>query len=208
MNIPRGEIVRYLGAKSEEGISGYIDEAVEKAATLSPKHIGAELNIADFTDNGVLLDNGLLLSGELAKNSLQGCRRVIILAATLTLEGDVLLSQADGAIRQAVMNSTLSAAIEAYLDNVEEKIAASLEKQNQYITKRFSPGYYDLPITLQKEILTLTDAEKFLGIHLTESMMLIPVKSVTAVIGVSDKPVDRSSHHCENCVRPCVYRKL
>lgn len=207
MNIPRGEIVRYLGAKSEEGISGYIDEALEKASKLSPKHIRAELNILEFTDRGVLLSNGLMLSGELAKNSLQGCRSVIILAATLTLEGDVLLSQADGAIRQAVMNSTLSAAIEAYLDNAEGKIAASLKKQNQYITKRFSPGYYDLPITLQKDILTLTDAEKFLGIHLTENMMLIPVKSVTAVIGVSDKPVDRSSHRCENCARPCVYRK-
>ena len=52
---------------------------------------------------------------------------------------------------------------------------------------RFSPGYGDLPIEVQKDFLPLLDAERRLGITLSESCLMAPSKSVTAIIGVASK---------------------
>jgi cobalamin-dependent methionine synthase I len=51
---------------------------------------------------------------------------------------------------------------------------------------RFSPGYGDLPLTIQRDVLSLCDAERLLGIRLTDTLLMIPTKSITAIIGRCD----------------------
>ena len=67
---------------------------------------------------------------------------------------------------------------------------------------RFSPGYGDWPIEQQPEMLRLSHAAA-IGIHLTTSMMLVPRKSITAIIGLSQKPecTRDEQHHCALCAR-------
>ena len=77
------------------------------------------------------------------------------------------------------------------------------------VRPRFSPGYGDLPLTLQPEICAALDVQRRLGIHVTESLLMIPSKSVTAVIGLSDRPQMARIRGCAYCAmkETCMLRK-
>lgn len=203
----RAEIVRFLGAKNEEGLSPLIDDAIRQTESLVPQSITAEFDIVR-NENEVVLSNGLHLTGSLVKNSLSGCRKVLIIVATLTLQADNMLATAGSTVKEAVLNAALSAKIEEYVDFVEAELINGYKLKNLYTTPRFSPGYGDFPLSVQSELLSATNAEKLLGLHLTDSLMLIPVKSVTAIIGLSETPHDNKRHKCDKCDKQCIYRKL
>ena len=61
----------------------------------------------------------------------------------------------------------------------EEAVAKGMS-----LRPRFSPGYGDLPLTVQKEFMTLLDCAHLIGINLNESLLMSPSKSVTAIIGM------------------------
>ena len=64
------------------------------------------------------------------------------------------------------------------------------------MTPRFSPGYGDLPIELQRDFLTLLDASRKIGLTATESSMLVPSKSITALIGIRSDQKEITYHPC------------
>ncbi|MBR5134836.1 MAG: Vitamin B12 dependent methionine synthase activation subunit, partial [Clostridia bacterium] len=73
---------------------------------------------------------------------------------------------------------------------------------------RFSPGYGDLPLSVQRSVATLLGMEKTLGVCLSDSLLMSPSKSVTAFVGVSDT-AHRSTvaHHCARCnLDQCMFR--
>ena len=73
---------------------------------------------------------------------------------------------------------------------------------------RFSPGYGDFDIHHQEEILRMLDAHKKIGLSMTESCMLTPTKSVTALIGFAEKEMDCPKSGCEACEKKdCIYRR-
>ena len=55
---------------------------------------------------------------------------------------------------------------------------------------RFSPGYGDFDLKYQKDILEYLDANKKIGISLTDSLMMIPTKSITAIIGIKREVIN------------------
>lgn len=74
---------------------------------------------------------------------------------------------------------------------------------------RYSPGYGDLPLTVQGELLSLLDAPRRVGLTASASHILIPRKSVTAILGVSDREIARNKRSCLGCPAQggCQYRK-
>ncbi len=110
---------------------------------------------------------------------LRGAREAYLFAATLGHDVDRLirkyaaLSAADLLIVQAIA----ATAIEQYID---DETASWGEK----LLPRYSPGYGDLPLSVQPDFLAALDARKTLGITLTETFLMIPSKSVTAIIGI------------------------
>ena len=87
--------------------------------------------------------------------------------------------------------------VEAGCNAAEREIAALLP--GKYLTDRFSPGYGDLPLDVQSPLLALTDATRRLGVTLSESNLMNPLKSVTAVIGLSDTPQRARIRGCDFC---------
>ena len=69
-----------------------------------------------------------------------------------------------------------------------------------YTTSRFSPGYGDFPIEVQPDMIRYIDGQRKIGLNVTSNNLLVPRKSVTAVIGVSDRPVRGSLATCAECV--------
>lgn len=109
---------------------------------------------------------------------------------------------------KAVMTDFLaSAAVEQVCDHVDELVKNELGMFNQ--TWRFSPGYGDLPIEIQRDFLAVLDAQKRIGLNATENNILTPRKSVTAVIGLSENEISKGRRGCASCnMRDvCQYRK-
>ena len=69
-----------------------------------------------------------------------------------------------------------------------------------FATSRFSPGYGDYPLRCQREILQYADAPRKIGVTLTAGDMMVPHKSVTALVGLADHPVTGRLAPCSECV--------
>lgn len=151
---------------------------------------------------------GVEFAGKGIKRHLTGCDRAVLLAATLSTESDKLIRQTavtDMALSLAV-DCICSAAVEQVCGRAEEEIFSSLDAK--YRTWRFSPGYDDLPIDVQRDFLNALNAPKRIGLTVTESSLLVPTKSVTAIIGISDTPVKMEAKGCAVCSMrdSCAYR--
>lgn len=128
-----------------------------------------------------LLDS--FLTGKDIRRHLSGCSDCILLCATLGPQVDALIRRAQvGDMAQALwLDAAASAAIEEVCDGAQQQIALAL---GQSLTARFSCGYGDLPLNAQGDFLRSLDAGRKIGLHLSSSGMLIPIKSVTAVAGI------------------------
>jgi 5-methyltetrahydrofolate--homocysteine methyltransferase len=203
------EAARYLGIKS-----GNLDDKTKsllekcKAELLkfaNPKYI---YRIFDLNSDFTLAGTNFTLLGDDIKNHLKGCKKVVVMAATLGTGVDKLVKQGSVTdMTDAVIYDALaSALIEQVCDSLEKEIKA-LGFLN--LTSRFSSGYGDFPLDTQKDVLKILNAEKLIGLYLTDSSMLIPMKSVTAIMGISDKKTDNKTKSCDSCnmKETCNYRK-
>ena len=216
-SIPEGEVLRYLGAAGRDPapLLPLVRECCrELLATARPRWIWRSLK-CQAGPEGILLEGGLLLPGGDLKQLLAGCGEAVLLAATLSQEVDSLLrrSQLTDLSRSLVLESCATAAIEEVCDRGEKIIAEALPGKS--LTRRFSPGYGDLPVTIQRDFLALLDAPRKIGLCATGSSILTPRKSVTAVLGVREPGAQEAASPegcqkgCQNCSlkNSCPYRK-
>jgi hypothetical protein len=140
---------------------------------------------------------------------LDGCEKVVLLACTLGLEFDARLraAQARDMSKAVILDGCGSALVEQGCEEAEREIA--LRFPGMYLTDRFSPGYGDLPLSLQPQILQALDAQRRLGIVVSPSLLMTPAKSVTAIIGLSSVPQMARIRGCEYCSmkETCALRK-
>ena len=133
----------------------------------------------------------------------------MLLCATLGAEVDRLIrvAQIRDMAKAVVLDSMASVAIEQVCQQADEIIAAQLP--GCYLTFRYSPGYGDYPVELQKTFLTLLDAPRKIGLSVSDSCLLIPAKSVTAIAGISDLPIPQKKRGCAVCNlrETCQYRR-
>lgn len=211
--INRSEALRYLGYKGnspDEATSKIIDNC-EKAlldATV-PKYLYRRFDIS-FAENGISVgDTGITLTGKSIGAHLDGCTSVFLMCATVSSGVDRLIRQyqATDMTKAVITDALASAAIEQVCDAADEEINSRFP--DEYKTWRFSPGYGDLPLDLQKDFLRVLNAQKMIGLALGESSMLIPTKSVTAIIGISETPLPKRKRGCAGCTMKasCKFRK-
>ncbi len=146
-----------------------------------------------------LVGSGVALAGETAGLMLGQCSHAALLCCTLGAEFDAMLrrEQARDMSRAAILDACGGAWVEAGCGAAERELAGRLP--GKHLTDRFSPGYGDLPLDLQPAVCAALDAGRRLGLYVTESRMLVPVKSVTAVIGIADVPQAARIRGCAHC---------
>ena len=209
--ISKSEAARYMGVKGQP--DGQVMELLDSAEpiireNISPKYVYRETALR-IDDSGVHAEGmGAVLAGQDIRKHLSGCNRIIVMAATLTSESDKLIRQAavTGMADSLAMDCLCSAAIEQVCDRAEEEIFSVINAP--YRTWRFSPGYGDFDIHHQDDILRMLDTAKKTGLTMTDSYMLTPTKSVTAIIGISDTQEKCHIKGCEVCEKKdCIYRR-
>ena len=213
-SIDKKEVLRYRGHKSENvppQLDDITDEIIQKISSyITPRIVQGRFSVAQI-ENGVLLENGLLLQGQDIKKHLAGCDECFIICATVGVGADTFIRtmSVTGSIYGLVADAAATASVEVVCDSVENQLRESLKAEKKYLTWRYSPGYGDFPFTQQPDILSLLKTDKMIGVTCNESCMMIPTKSVTAVMGIAKtKPTDktRSCDRCpnkENCDFSC-----
>ena len=135
-----------------------------------------------------VLSNGTLFYSRDLARYLSGCRELYLFAATLGSRVDIALRRltftgvAQGAAAQAVA----AALIESYCDACCRELAEQLPR-GKTLKPRFSPGYGDWKLEEQRLLFPVLDCARTIGLTLTESCMMAPVKSVTAVMGIAEQ---------------------
>jgi hypothetical protein len=96
--------------------------------------------------------------------------------------------------------------VEKAMDNIQTALKTDVAKQGLKITNRYSPGYCDWDITEQKKLFQAFP-ENFLNISLSESCLMIPIKTVSGIIGIGNE-VHYNEYTCNLCDDVnCTYRK-
>lgn len=196
-NIP--EALRYLGVHEA-------DDALHVQMTAITQELQSRIT-PRYT--WVLADAATLaLPGRSAEKMLADCRQCAVLVCTLGAEFDRWMKQLSARdMSRAVMLDALgSAYVEAGCDAAEDAIRARFP--GMYLTDRFSPGYGDLPLDVQPRLLALAGASR-IGVTLTDSMLMAPQKSVTAIVGIADRPQMARIRGCAYCAmnQTCNLRK-
>ena len=206
--IDKKEVLRYLGYgqnEADEAVLSKIDKLLKKMKeSLSFK--------ACYEKYPLILMDDMLCFGSIKtdsrdlKKNLSGCSDVIVFCATIGIDIDRIISKcgitspADAVIAQA-LGATF---IEAWCDISCNRFC---ESESNAIRPRFSPGYGDFPLSEQKELLNMVDASRKIGVTLTESLLMMPSKSVSAIVGIGGK-TEHPKGGCKNCDnKNCPYRR-
>jgi hypothetical protein len=214
MNVSRREIYRYLGIRGEP--DGRIKELVEKCAeelqgvlTLREFHQAFPLKLLGDPEHTVDFTAFQTRSRSLTRN-LRGCGEVLLLAASIGPGPDRLIRRSEILdMSQAVVFQACAAAfIEAWVSEICDGLREEAGKRGLYLRPRFSPGYGDFQLSCQLPLLRTLSAEKRVGITLTDSLLMLPTKSVSAVIGLSREDSHCVLEGCEICGKTdCLYRR-
>ena len=183
MKISFAEALRYAGVKSldDEALKRLMERAVADAERLAEPRSRARVFDIRRISGGVVL-GGALLTGRSAQKLLADCDRAALVTVTAGHALDAEIRRL--AAVDMVMAVALDAAGTAAVESAADEVLLRSELKGAELTPRFSPGYGDMPLCFGRDIIKLTEAERYLGVTLTESDTLLPSKSVTAVIGI------------------------
>ncbi len=207
------EALRYMGYKrkdilqDDDTLKSTIESMKELESFVRPKYTYKVLEISVEPENKTVdFSYFRVVSRNLSRN-LKDCKRAVVFAATLGTQADLLIRRyAKSSITKSVIiNACGSALIEQVCDDSQEEIRSIV---GGYFRPRFSPGYGDFDLKHQTDIISLLDAQKAIGLTLSDTLILMPEKSVTAIMGISSKFDDCPLSGCEVCAKlDCEYRR-
>ena len=210
LNIDKKETYRYLGyhfggeVPLDAELEKMVDELTKKVAEAATPRCAYEVFDLKVTDDSCILSqNGTSTISDIKNNDkidlskpvltikstrlaahIKGCKQTILFAATIGPGVDMLIRRYNGrsTIKPAILQAAGASAIEAFADEVTERIKDNFI--NITFKMRFSPGYGDFSLEYQNDFFSLLSLEKNFGMSLNSALLMSPSKSITAVIGV------------------------
>lgn len=203
------EILRYMGCrKADDSVSGLVNECItELSDKLTYKVCYTEFSIQP-TDDGVDL-SFMQTNSKGLKRNLLGCEKIVLFAATVGLEMDRLIARYGviSPVKSVAFQAIGAERIESLCDMFNDEVRSRAAAENLYTRPRFSAGYGDFELSAQREIFKVLDCQRKIGLTLNDSLIMSPSKSVTAIIGISDKPRENCAERCSACSKTdCEYR--
>ncbi|MEG0823988.1 MAG: 5-methyltetrahydrofolate--homocysteine methyltransferase, partial [Erysipelotrichaceae bacterium] len=179
----------------------------ETLGVIKPRYTYKEYELIE----GQLANKEIILEGEDIQRLLKESHHVIFIAMTLGIEIDRVIQkyQIKDMAKAVILDASASAAIEEYANNIQEELEIQYAKKDMFITERYSCGYGDLPLEMQGKFIEVIGANKAIGLYADKSNLLNPRKSITAIIGISNKEQGKMLSGCSNCKLKdsCIYKK-
>ena len=194
--IDRAEMLRYLGYAGqtiEPDLARRIELVAEQTERdIAPRGVWQvfDLDADGADDRGLpcirLAGTAARLTGRDIFRHLRAARRCAVLACTL---------------ESALFDAACSAYVEAAVDRMDAEVGRAAAEAGLARNRRFSCGYGDCPIEAQDGIVAALNAGRLLGLTVTPTHLLLPTKSVTALIGLFEgEPADAGERPgCGGC---------
>lgn len=202
----RREMLRYaLSKREDEAIASLLEDCLREVRDkLTYKVCYRQLPV-EIREDVCHFGAFEVRSGQLARN-LRDCNSVILFAATVGTGIDRLitryghLSPAKAILFQAIGAERIEALCDTFCETIKQE-------SNLAQKPRFSPGYGDLPLESQKDIFKMLDCPRQIGLTLNDSLLMSPSKSVTAFVGLTEKPQKETETKCSLCSNTeCEFR--
>lgn len=174
----RREILRYAGVQAETPeLAALLDEClVELGDSLCYKVCYNEYQPL-YAEWSIDLGFTEVASSDLLKN-LTGADAVIVFCATVGLGIDRLIA------RYARISPAKALLLEAIGNERVESLCDAFCATQKATAPRFSPGYGDFPLEVQRDIFSALDCPRKIGVSLGDNLLMTPQKSVTAILGI------------------------
>ena len=209
LRVDRDEALRYLGydgQRLDADLARRFDEAVAACERLRPRCLHAAFPVdhaASDAGHVALAGCGLVLEGRDIARHLDGACEAVLMACTLGAESEraLRLRTATSPTDALLYGAAASALVEAAADAEESRIVAEAAARGLRTNFRYSPGFGDLPLAVQPAFLAALDAPRRIGLAATAGNLLVPTKSVTAVVGLFEgEPSNASARStCASC---------
>jgi hypothetical protein len=188
--VRRPEVLRYLG-HTDQTVDPELAARIEAAAArceaeLEPRFTWRAFDVARGRDGWEVAGTALVLAGSSMDAYLDGAEQVALLAVTLGAACDRTLRVlgARDPLDQLLFDAAATDLVEGGADAAEAEVAAWARERGLHARARFSPGYGDLDLAVQRPLLDVLDAGRRLGLTTSSSNLLVPTKSVTALVGL------------------------
>lgn len=209
IDINKDEVLRYLeykGQDIDDKLSCIINECrILTKEKINPRYISRVYSIKKniLSDDRFIQIEGtsIKLHSKDIYELLKDSDECILMACTLGIEIEKEIKKYSymDLTKGIIIDSCATTAIEEVCDLVQKQIEERLLKEDKYITTRYSPGYGDLSIDRNVDIINLLNAQKEIGLTITDSGIMIPRKSVVAIIGVTNSLIKKGKKSCESC---------
>ncbi len=211
-DIDYSEICRYLGTDIDTVDSLFLKEIQDAVVDiLKIIEVRSTWKAFDFKkqDTICLVNTNITLDSNDIKDILKQSHQCIFLVTSLGHQIDALIRnlQIKNMAKALIYDACASSIIESATNNIEKEIR-TINYPTLYFTDRFSPGYGDLPITFQKDICTVLETNKNIGVSVTSSGIMLPKKTISAIIGIANTPQRKKIRGCSFCdlQQNCSYR--
>lgn len=206
-SLNKQEILYYLSYRGQH-FDDSLDQQIQRCSqqilkTSKPKCTYRIFSKEEFSALG--------FEGEDVATLIQDSCSIILFGATIGNQVERLLRQKEVSNMSDafIMDACGSCAIENVCDNFEVDMRQHFKEKALYVSSRYSPGYGDFPLSSQTKVCDLLHLSSQIGIYLSDTYIMTPRKSVTAIMGVSEKPFVLRKNGCEKCnlFMHCTYRK-
>lgn len=210
--IPPSEVLRYLGygrSRPDAGVSGMLQNCISEFQSIA-SYRACRLLADVLLEDGAVVLGGLRVESRNLRRSLEGCDKALLFAATAGVQPDRMVERYRllSPARAVVLDAVGSAAVEAWCSQLCEQWRDEFAGEGLRLRPRFSPGYGDFPLEAQGGLLRLLDAHRCAGISLTDTAMMLPTKSVSAVVGLGRQGCTSREQDCGRCdMQDCGFRR-
>lgn len=190
------EVLRYLGHAGQE-VTPELETRIRAAMARCDKVARPMVVSRTFAADALPLE----LPGASIAEHLEGAVEVSFFAATLGhgVDRELRRLSVEDPLGQVVFDAAATEAIERVACKTEAQMRGEAAVRGLYCDWRFSPGYGDLPLDVQPALLAVLNASRRLGITCTSSNLMVPTKSVTAIVGLHPTPQPGLASSCAVC---------
>jgi hypothetical protein len=218
LNIPMEAVLRRLGKRENLGLKPEMKmilnellDSLDNLHLLEPAIVYEFHIITTISFGGVVLENGIVLNGSLFNSILKSAKKLAAVVCTIgpRLEERVTYFSAQkDPLRALLLDGIGSAAVDSLVQKACDVIRHEASSLGYQASSRISPGIPGLPISEQWKVFRLVPGEQ-IGVHLSSSLLMIPRKSVSTLIGIGpDMPTWTEVERCNWCNlnKDCLYR--
>lgn len=214
LEITPAEVYTQMGYGSATPDSSTV---AETAAMLSEAEAVTRPSFCFFITDGALDTDSNVLRvmghdfaiGKIISRQLQGSQRYAFFVATAGADFEALRKSSENSgdmVRAYILDSIGSVIAEKTADRMEEALDSLLAPAGWHHTNRFSPGYCGWHVSGQHDLFALFPDGHPCGVTLTPSALMLPIKSVSGVIGLGEH-VRRLDYTCGLCDYKLCYKR-